>query len=594
MKNLRRQWCLLLLLLISFSFRPPEVPVIMGPPSVEDVMASWNGKVDAITFDASRNLYVIFNDDEVTIHRWNSTELKLLPELEGLFPTKITNWNGWPKEWGNGPIDAAAYDSERDVYYLFKGDQFVRHKFGKGPDSGYPKLIKGNWSGWPSTWGTGDVDAVTYDSKRDAYYLFKDFQFVRHDFAGPPNPNYPRSIADHWSGWFKNWNGKQLSAITYDSERDVYYLFNWVTKDYLKHEWGKSMPSGYPVPVVAHWKGYPTQTASSSFTMAFASDTQLGYCASNACKYGPGSSLTANEWHSSSIYALSEHVKARGMPFKGVVINGDMTNTVDDDYEVPDYERLYRDAFTVYPGMGNHEWDKSRITKGCSEDGYAAAKGLCAKLVYEDFAREVLKAPGLQSFDYLWSGNKATGSWAYSWDIGKFHFIQLNYHPAFSESIEVYNSKRVTTETFSISSAMDWLEKDVARNRGKIILINMHAINHLSSKDAFDPDFSEYDEFEDIINENSNIKAVFAGHYHEYVADKEIDKYSRSSAYSLYSDRTFEVGGSRHKVNIIYCGSAEFSKYLEVVFSPSQIEVWVIDSKNGKYVREERTHTIPL
>ncbi|MBN1532038.1 MAG: hypothetical protein JXA20_05195 [Spirochaetes bacterium] len=90
---------------------------------------------------------------------------------------------------------------QREVYYLFRGDEYVKHKWDEAPMAGYPRGIAGNWKGWPAGWGAGGVDAVVYDPVRKVYYLFKGSEYVKHKWDEAPMAGYPRGIAGNWKGW---------------------------------------------------------------------------------------------------------------------------------------------------------------------------------------------------------------------------------------------------------------------------------------------------------------------------------------------------------------------------------------------------------
>ena len=164
------------------------------------------------------------------------------------------------------------------------------------------------------------------------------------------------------------------------------------------------------------------------FVMAFASDPQLGYepnekpeqfVTNNYFNLVQKSSIKGNQWHSASIETLKKQVQSSGLSWKGVVINGDMTNTRDDDDEYPYYKKYYLDKFVVYPGLGNHEHDTDGDLKYCNNVGekgesHIIGRGVCDVRVHDRFVNTVRKVPGLRRFDYQDKGAKKEGSRAYS------------------------------------------------------------------------------------------------------------------------------------------------------------------------------------
>jgi hypothetical protein len=103
-------------------------------------------------------------------------------------------------------MDAICYYPGNGKFYIFNGDEYVRHTLGSGPDPDYPKKIAGVWSGWPESWGTeGAMDAVAYCISNQKFYIFHEDEFVQHSYCGGPDPGYPKKIGEDWSGWPDSW-----------------------------------------------------------------------------------------------------------------------------------------------------------------------------------------------------------------------------------------------------------------------------------------------------------------------------------------------------------------------------------------------------
>ena len=203
--------------------------------------------VDAVVYDETRDVYYLFKDQEYAKHKWNKSAINGYPRsIDG-------NWKGIPESWGNDAPDSVAYDSKRGVYYLFKGDEYTKHEWNSPSQTGYPKKIVGNWKGMPGSWGDGDLDAVIYDSERDVYYLFKGDEYTKHKWNNSPISGYPKKIVGNWKGMPSSWGNGDLDAVVYDSERDVYYLFKG--EEYSKHKWAEVSHNGYPKKIDGNWKG---------------------------------------------------------------------------------------------------------------------------------------------------------------------------------------------------------------------------------------------------------------------------------------------------------------------------------------------------
>lgn len=132
------------------------------------------------------------------------------------YPKNILgNWEGlWEKM--PGPYDACFYSKLNDKYYFFKGDQYVRMSTGSGggADAGYPKKIADEWNGMPAVFPP-PYDAVVQSIDRtDIYYFFKGNEYVRYKRdvgIDTAVGQYPQSTEYRWPGV---WQLKPFSAIT--------------------------------------------------------------------------------------------------------------------------------------------------------------------------------------------------------------------------------------------------------------------------------------------------------------------------------------------------------------------------------------------
>jgi hypothetical protein len=171
------------------------------------------------------------------------------------YPRSIsTYWDGWHTSWGLGDLDAITYNANTSKYYLFRNDKFIVHTHANAPDSGYPKSIVGNWSGWPASWGTGELDAATYNPVTNKFYLFKGTEFVSHSLGSPPDPGYPKPIHGNWSGWPSTWGYGDVDAIIYNPNINGYYLFKG--DEYVRHDHGQPASSLYPRQTNLDWFFY--------------------------------------------------------------------------------------------------------------------------------------------------------------------------------------------------------------------------------------------------------------------------------------------------------------------------------------------------
>ena len=77
-------------------------------------------------------------------------------------------------------------------FYIFHGDEYVRHAYAQGPDPGYPKKIRDFWSGWPSSWYPVSASAALFYPGNNKFYVFCDAEYVGIPLARVPIPGIPR------------------------------------------------------------------------------------------------------------------------------------------------------------------------------------------------------------------------------------------------------------------------------------------------------------------------------------------------------------------------------------------------------------------
>lgn len=300
-----------------------------------------------------------------------------------------------------------------------------------------------------------------------------------------------------------------------------------------------------------------------NFVMAMTSDPQFGYCESDTCKNGPGSSETANEWHSASIVKLA----GRESSFAGVVVNGDVTN-VETQEELKQFEADYMErGLNVYVGYGNHDYD-NYVTKWCN-----GLKANCSRQMMNWLENHAESIPHV-GFDFEKSGNSRDGSYAYSWDIGDYRFIQLHNYPSYEVEFAAAGPRY-----FDITDSLAWLSKQVkATPTSKKIVLNMHAIDAPAfdaigtRSNANDSDerknttnsASDYDLFQSILDLHPNIVAIFGGHIHSRI--------------NRHNDVTSAKGKT---VPVFFCGAAMYNHYLKVQFKPNEMRIQSIRSTNG-------------
>ncbi len=364
---------------------------------------------------------------------------------------------------------------------------------------------------------------------------------------------------------FKDWNDK-ISSIRISEGKKVQVCKN-VAHDSNGNPYGVG-PCRFYFKSVSNLGDFMNDSISyikygnfnnKNFTIFVSSDPQLPWaCQAGACK---GLSETdqgklSNNWQVNSLNKVSSSLPFE--QFAGLIINGDIT-AFGHDWHLPLYTEFYESkvSFNVWPGLGNHDYGKNNVND-CLNNNCAA------RMMY--YLKDQVRSLNVSNFDLNESGNyykfpnfnrDYSGSFAYSFDIGKYHFIQLNNYPTYNVTFNTWNFGGARRDYFKIAKANDWIKNDLAKNKDKLIILNMH---NVGGGDGFLP--NERTEFYKLL-EGSKLVAIFGGHYH--------------GNYGFYGNQN--VGGKN--IPILLAGSSEYSKYLKVDFYDDRIEVRVIDSTNG-------------
>src|SRR5262249_9175904 len=262
------------------------------------------------------------------------------------------------------------------------------------------------------------------------------------------------------------------------------------------------------------------------FYMIFASDPQYPWTDDDikrTAEQENAESERLNRDHIKSMQTIAAQVGRENL--KGVIINGDLT-AFGHGYQLAKYKEMYDQGLglKIYPGLGNHDYANN--VNRCHENNCATRMVTYMNDFVKDLnpisydfyvSDQYYKFPSLRK-DYQ-------GSLAYSWEIGDVHFVQLHNYPAYTNSWNGWNGDAARRDYVEITSSMNWLRKDLtdARNRGKIIILNMH---DAANTDYPNPDKNSGDqnhfaeehpaEFAEYLKmlDELKVSAVFAGHLH--------------------------------------------------------------------------------
>ena len=244
----------------------------------------------------------------------------------------------------------------------------------------------------------------------------------------------------------------------------------------------------------------------------------------------------------------------------GLVLNGDLT-AYWHDWQVDLYKQFYHTVpgtadpananlkMSLFPGLGNHDYANNlhRGDQGCwwnrNLEYMSYGFNGCAKNATH-YIKTMVSCNSVPNFESHRVTSFDESSLAYSFEIGNYHFIQLNNYPAF-EAPEV-----------GVSDAFEWLRQDLSRasQAGKYVVINFH-------------DYGEHmrysnQQFVDLMNAfSNNVIAVFVGHVH-----------------SVWG-HTHTISGTR--IPVFRSGSAQYNTFLLVRFDKDYMNVGVVTSRLG-------------
>ncbi len=210
---------------------------VLGARQFYGSPAFANMKRDAI--DLGNGKVYFFNGFQYT--RYD----KALDRAESGYPrTIIGNWSGWPPAFTQ--VDAAVRIGGKA--YFFMGANYIRHDIATDTIDAPIRPILGNWAGWPGTWSS--VDAALNDDNGTVYF-FRGSQYVRFDIATDKVDQAPQNILDHWSGVF-------TSGIEYALNYGDGKVYFFKGKEYQRFDMAAdAVDAGYPRQIVGNWVGVP-------------------------------------------------------------------------------------------------------------------------------------------------------------------------------------------------------------------------------------------------------------------------------------------------------------------------------------------------
>lgn len=209
-----------------------------------------------------------------------------------------------------------------------------------------------------------------------------------------------------------------------------------------------------------------------------------------------------------SVNDLADSRTDGDFPVRGVLINGDLT-AYGHEGQLETYSGLLGMLEPPYfPALGNHDYannvgdtfnDNAATRMAAFMYGWLRANDGTVR--YDFSEHSYYQFPELRT-DY-------SGSLAYSFNVGKVHFVQLQNYPSYQNEWSSWNTAAASRDFYFIQRSFYWLTNDLAlaRNRGDIILVSLHDYHEHFTE----PYVSEFGAIMDLYG----VSAVFAGHIHE-------------------------------------------------------------------------------
>ncbi len=342
--------------------------------------------------------------------------------------------------------------------------------------------------------------------------------------------------------------------------------------------------------------------ADSTFSMVFMSDPQFNwscqdegnttndYCrvAANRAKDEETQALETNMNHASAIRAIHTSM---GSSFKGVVINGDLTAFGNKDGELSRFGDVYLSlGVPVWPGLGNHDYQNN--VNDCGAKAWANWNYCAADMAQflANYARssdqisnnDVTKYD--ENFAQAQDQRNVSGSLAYSWDIGKFHFVQLNNYPTYTESFTRGYNSGISSWDIDITSPAAWLNADLAAaGADRKIILNWHKYG-----DVYSDSTARAGLIAMLAPYAGSIEAIFVGHFHGWFGPRETLSFPAVTT-AVPATATTPAIPVRAAINVpvIYSGSAIYNRFIRADFDTRTgctITISVIATSSGSPV----------
>ena len=249
---------------------------------------------------------------------------------------------------------------------------------------------------------------------------------------------------------------------------------------------------------------------------------------------------TVLNWPSDAVW-LTHNKGGKVTTPRDVVINGDLTAYYHEDEAAAFASVYHSDEFNLYPGLGNHDYTNNAAK--CYRGTFDA--NCCTKNAIA-YMKQGVACNTIPNFPSKKVASYDARSMAYSWNVGRYHFVQLQYHPFYENT------------NLGIYSSIDWLEDDLkaAYQRGQYTVVFSHVVfNNVASVEIFAN-----------VTRNRNVVAIFHGHRHDFFGNMD-----RGATGNIYP----------HDIPVFFSGSSGYKVFLLAEFRNESFSVGVVNTTTG-------------
>lgn len=316
--------------------------ILMGSASYTVVAQNWPS-LDAVVYNNISDKYYFFFGKYCVVKERGKY-------IDGL-PILITEeWEGFPKSWNGGNIDAVCFVSDnlpqvglpgipqKGTYWFFKGDEVCQKVMGEKMRNPIKINSKDAFPGipWPS------IDAVTFNTASQTYYFFKGNEYVSKKKGEPVNTKKVRT--DSNEGFVNMVGDRPIKAVDFSQDNREYYFF-W-DEFYMTKVMGKDIPAGTrPRRYESDGeKGFKWAERSNNNFVGLANES--GYVANFYVSWESGGKK--DSWSKKGVALTYEKLIKLPLDARNIKISCYVYDALEDDHDGP---RVFSESMNIPPNQ---------------------------------------------------------------------------------------------------------------------------------------------------------------------------------------------------------------------------------------------------